>query len=258
MSVDKALLVVELLMRAEAPMSARDIADHLHLNRTTAHRLLNALMHRSWVEKAIGGATYRLGARFVALAGVAVRQRDLFAEMRPVLEEISRKSRETVHVGVLDGFEVVHVDKIESPERVGVSSQIGSRGALHTTGLGKALLAASPASFIAAYLDASTAPGYPMRIADPAAFRRELALTRERGYSVDDEEDSIGVRCAGVAVLGADESPLFAISLTGPSPRFTRERIDDLVPDLLATAKTLSRVFGHDDQPEAIAITDED
>jgi DNA-binding IclR family transcriptional regulator len=84
-------------------------------------------------------------------------------------------------------------------------------------------------------------------MADPAAretLRADLARTRARGYSVDDEEDSVGVRCLGVAVRGADGLPAFAISLTGPSPRLTRERIAALAPEVVATAADLSRQFG--------------
>lgn len=145
---------------------------------------------------------------------------------------------------MLDGFEVVHIDKSESLERIGVSSQIGSRGMLHSTGLGKTLLATRPDGFLEAYLKVASHPRYPVPVADPTALRRKIERTRERGYSVDDEEDSIGVRCVGVAVRGAGGSLLFAISLTGPSPRFTRVRIEELAPSFISAAQNLSRSFG--------------
>jgi DNA-binding IclR family transcriptional regulator len=244
LSVDKALSIVELMMRRAEPLSARAIAAEAGINRTTTHRLLNALIHRGWIEKPAGTASYRLGLKFVALAHVGSHGRSFLEEVRPAMEHLSRLTRETVHLGVLDGYEVLHVDKIESLERVGIASKIGSRGTPHTTGLGKALLAAGPDDVVEAYLAYAVGEDVPVRVADPAAFRADIARTRERGYSIDDEEDSIGVRCLGVAVRGAGGVPLFAISLTGPSPRFTLERVSAYGPEAIATAGALSRQLG--------------
>jgi DNA-binding IclR family transcriptional regulator len=244
LSVDKALSIVELLMRRAEPLSARAIAEQAGINRTTTHRLLNALIHRGWIEKPPGTASYRLGLKFVALAHVGSLGRSFLEEVRPAMEHLSRLTRETVHLGVLDGFEVLHVDKIESLERVGIASKIGSRGIPHTTGLGKALLAAGSDGALEDYLTYTASEESAARLDDPASFRAEIERTRERGYSIDDEEDSIGVRCLGVAVLGAGGAPLFAISLTGPSPRFTMERVEAYAPEVIATAQALSRQLG--------------
>src|SRR6478752_8872061 len=96
-SVDKALLIIELLMRRSTALSARDIAAGTGINRTTAHRLINALMHRGWIEKETGAA-YRASLRFLILANVAYQQRNVLEEIEPMLEELSLGSRETVHV----------------------------------------------------------------------------------------------------------------------------------------------------------------
>jgi DNA-binding IclR family transcriptional regulator len=244
LSVDKALSIVEILMRRTEPLSARAIADAAGINRTTTHRLLNALIHRGWIEKPAGTASYRLGLKFVALAHVGSLSRSFFDEVRPAMERLSRLTRETVHLGVLDGWDVLHVDKIDSLEHVGIASKIGSRGIPHSTGLGKALLAAGPDRVIDEYVAYATGPEPRSRLVDVAKFREEIARTRERGYSIDDEDDSIGVRCLGVAVLGAGNAPLFAMSLTGPSPRFTLERVATYAPEAMATARALSLQLG--------------
>jgi DNA-binding IclR family transcriptional regulator len=246
LSVDKALLVVELLLRDPDPLSARAIAEQLGINRTTTHRLLNALMFRGWIEKPTGTASYRLSLKFLALAHTATQARNFLEEVRPTLDHLSRLSRETAHLGVLDGFEVIHIDKIDSPERVGISSKTGSRATPHLTGLGKALLAASPDSLVDHYVQHVTSHAFNDRLVDPAAFYAELELTRRRGYSIDNEEDSIGVRCLGVAIRGAGGTPLFAMSLTGPSPRFTLDRVEALAPEIVEIAEALSRQFGWD------------
>jgi DNA-binding IclR family transcriptional regulator len=252
LSVDKALLIVELLMREEDSLTAREIAERIGINRTTAHRLVNALIQRGWIEKVVGSSSYRLSPRFLALARVSLQSHDFFAEIRPTLERLSRLSRETVHLGVMDGFEIVHVDKVDSPEAIGVSSKIGSRAVPHVTGLGKAILAASARRFVDEYLAyARKLPG-PERVTDPRALLAELELTRVRGYSIDNEEASIGVRCLGVAVRGASGEPLVAISLTGPSPRFTPDRLEACVPEMVRTARELSVQFGWEEPLAAV------
>lgn len=244
LSVDKTLSIVELLMREAAPLTAREIAERLGINRTTTHRLLNAVIHRGWVEKAAGTASYRLNLRFLALARLSIGARDFVTDLRPALERLSLLSRETVHLGIMDGFEIVHIDRVESPERVGISSKMGSRAVPHVTGLGKAILAASADGIVDDYLQHARQCPPPYTVLDAAPLQRELQLTRERGYSVDNEEDSIGVRCLGVAIRGAGGAPLFAISLTGPSPRFTSERLEGCAPDVVAIARALSIQFG--------------
>src|SRR5262245_44015288 len=103
LSGDKLLVVVELLMcRAEA-LPARTIAQELGINRTTVHRALNTLMYRGWVERRSGATDYRLSVKFLALAHVSIQTRSFLEEVRPALDALSRLSRETVHVGVLDG-----------------------------------------------------------------------------------------------------------------------------------------------------------
>jgi DNA-binding IclR family transcriptional regulator len=228
LSVGKALAIVEALLQGPRPLSAREIGERSGVNRTTAHRLLNTLILHGWVDRSTEGR-YRLSTKFLALAHVSVQVRGLFDEIRPALVPLSELSRETVHVGVLDGFDVVHVDKIESLEHVGVSSRIGTRGVTHRTSLGKALLAASPDAFVSSYIEQGRHREPPFTVEAPHVIWESIARTRASGFSIDDEEDSIGVRCLGVAVRGVGGHPLFAISITGPSPRFTREVCERLI-----------------------------
>ena len=245
LSVGKALAIIEALLQAPKPLSAREIGERSGVNRTTAHRLLNTFILHGWVERYHEGG-YRLSMKFVALAHVSVQARGLFNEIRPALLPLSELSRETIHVGVLDAFDVVHVDKIESLEQVGISSRIGARGVAHRTGLGKALLAASSDAFVAAYIEQGQQREAPFTVQAADLVWEAVFRTRETGYSLDDEEDSIGVRCLGAAIRGAGSSPLFAVSITGPSPRFTLDACARLAPMLLSIAGRLSKQFGGD------------
>ncbi|MFM9106940.1 MAG: IclR family transcriptional regulator [Chloroflexota bacterium] len=248
-SVDKALSIIEVLLRDARTKPARDIADQTGVNRTTAHRLLNALIQRGWAERVPGSSEYGLGWRFMALMRIALDQRDLFAEVRPILETLSDTSRETVHLGVMDGMDILHVDKVDSPEAIGVSSKIGSRAVPHLTGLGKAILAASDRDSLDQYIRYALTLTGAEAMTDPDRFREELRQIAAAGYSVDDEEASPGVRCLGMAIRGADGAPLFAISVTGPAGRFTRDRLQAFAPTMLDVGRQLSGRFGWE-EPE--------
>ena len=252
-SVDRALAIVELLLRAGEPLTVREAAAGTGINRTTAHRLLTSLHHRGWVERTAGGA-YRPSLRFLALVRIAQDGRDFVDEVRPTMERLALLSRETVHLGVLDNHDILHIAKIESPEIVGVSSRIGTRATPHVTGLGKALLAAGTDEELAGYIRQARTRATADAPLDPDLLRAEIALARERGYSIDDGESSPGVRCLAVAIRGVDDRPLFAISLTGPAARFTPQRLATCVPEMLAVAQMLSIRFGGQSSPGPQAV----
>jgi len=256
-SVEKALAIVELLMRHGDALPAREIALRIGINRTTTHRLLNSLMRRGWIEKEPHGAAYRISLRHLVLSTLAYQQRDVLNALRPTLKQLSEHSRETVHVGVLDDYHIVHVDKIDSPERVGVSSPIGTRALAHLTALGKAILAVSSAEAVQAYIDHVNRDERGTRL-DAVWLRDELERTRERGYSIDDEEDSPGVRCIGAAIVAGSGEPIFAISITGPSGRFTLDRARACAPELTEATSALSRQFGWLAPPARLSRDDPD
>jgi DNA-binding IclR family transcriptional regulator len=253
-SVDRALAIVELLLRSGAPLTVREVAAGTGINRTTAHRLLASLHRRGWIERVADSAAYRPGLRYLALVRASLAGRDFVDEVRPTMERLSLLSRETVHLGVLDNHDVLHIEKVESPEIVGVSSRVGTRAAPHVTGLGKALLASGPDEDLEAYIEHARKRSSPASAFDPETFRAEITLVRRRGYSIDDGESSPGVRCLAVAVSGVGGSPLFAISLTGPSGRFTPERMASCVPEMLAMARDLSTQFGGEANPGSEAV----
>jgi DNA-binding IclR family transcriptional regulator len=253
-SVDRALAIVELLLRSSSPLTVREVAVGTSINRTTAHRLLASLHRRGWIERVAGSAAYRPGLRYLALVRASLSGRDFVDEVRPTMERLSLLSRETVHLGVLDNHDVLHIEKVDSPEIVGVSSRVGTRATPHVTGLGKALLASGPDEELEAYIEHAGKRSLPSSAFDAEAFRAEIALARRRGYSIDDGESSPGVRCLAVAVRGAGGNPLFAISLTGPSGRFTAERMASCVPEMLAVARDLSTRFGGEADPRREAV----
>jgi len=241
-TVEKSLRILELLLAAEQELTIGQIVDRTGMHRASVQRALTTLHALGWVERPAVRPVYRLSLRLYALAHVFTRNYDLLARLQPLLVELSVRSRETAHLGILDGWQVLHLGRQESPQRVGVTSPIGSRGWAHTSGMGKALLAGRPDAFLHAYIAATGLPGLTAHsLTTPEAFLAEMAMVRSQGYSIDDEEDSIGVRCLGAALPVAHGPAVLAVSITGPSPRFTQQCAHEFAPALL---DLISRVSG--------------
>jgi IclR family acetate operon transcriptional repressor len=210
------------------------------MHRASVHRLLTSLHALGWVERPNTRPIFRISLRLYALAHVFVRNYGLLDRLQPLLEELSALSRETAHLGLLDGWEILHIGRVESPERVGVASRIGGRGWAHTSSMGKALLAAQPDAVVDAYIAATGLPQMTAHsITRPDDFHAEIATIRRQGFSIDNEEDAIGVRCLGTTLPTLQGAPLLAVSITGPSPRFTLEDAYRFAPTLCAIVDRL-------------------
>lgn len=233
-TVEKSLRLLELLLTAQHGLTIAQLVARTGLHRASVHRLLTTLHALGWVERPASRPIYRISLRLYALVHVFVRNYGLLDRLQPLLTELSERSRETVHLGILDGWEVLHLARVESLERVGVASRVGSRGWAHTSGMGKALLAGQAETFLDAYIAETGLPAMTERsITTPEAFRAEIALIRRQGFSIDNEEDAIGVRCLGIALSATQGPPVLAISVTGPSPRFTLDQAYDFAPTMV-------------------------
>lgn len=233
-TVEKSLRILELLLAAQEGLGISYIAAQTGMPRASAHRLLTTLHALGWVERPASRPIFRISLRLYALAHVFVRNYGLLQRLQPLLTELSLCSRETVHLGVLDGWKCLVIGREDSPERVGIGARVGGRGWAHTSSLGKALLAGQSDTFLQAYIAATGLPGMTENsITTPEAFWAEIAIIRRQGFSVDDEEDSIGVHCIGATLPTVYGPALLGVSIAGPSTRFTLEKASQFAPLLL-------------------------
>jgi DNA-binding IclR family transcriptional regulator len=228
-SVDRALQILELL-GAGHPVRVMDVADHLAVARSTAHRLLAALVRRNFVVQD-AAKLYHRGPAFGA-AGFGLNRMPLLrAAVRPHLEALESRVHETCHLALLEGNGVRFIDGVESRQVLRVGPRIGMLLPAHTTAAGKALLAElSEADFFALY--PRGLPGMRAEIAKRAALRRELIAARKRGYATNFDESERGVTAAAVALKDVEGRPVGSMALAGPSVRCPRSRIESLVASL--------------------------
>lgn len=186
-----------------------------------------------------------VGVKAFTVGSAFVRARDFVAIARPFMRELMELSGETVNLAVLDQDEPVYLTQIECRQMIRAHALPGVRPPAHCSGVGKALLATLPEARVAALAQRRGLPRYtPKTIVTLAALREELARVRERGWAVDDEEHSLGMRCVASVLRDEHGEAIAAISLTGPAARMTDARLPELGAAVRATALKITLALG--------------
>jgi IclR family transcriptional regulator, acetate operon repressor len=245
-SVDRACALLHVLGRTPGGASLSQLSRETGLHKSTARRILVSLVAAGLVRQAPPDDHYRLGPALPHLGDAARLHLFDGNVAHSILRTLRDQTRETVHLGIPDRFELVYVDKIESQQSLQVASRIGARTPLYCTGLGKAYLAHMPEGWIADYLAAvELAARTPNTITDPAALLAELAKTRGRGWSLDDVENEADVRCVGAPVIDSSGTVVAAVSVTGPASRLTMDKVPGTAALLVNAATRLGDSSPH-------------
>ncbi len=219
-----------------------NLAKSLGLTRSTTYRLLSALVRAGYLKHEPRGG-YRLGPQLIRLGFKAYSQLHLPTVARPHLEMLRDLTSETVHLAVLEGSEVVYIDKVAGSRELQLASQIGSRFPAQSTALGKAILAWLPEEQVRSIF----VPGLKRTertIADWTSFSEELRKTRERGYALDLEENEPGVRCVAAPIWGAKGEPVAAVSISTATIYLDENRIAPVALTVRQVAEAISRELG--------------
>lgn len=198
-------------------LTLADLVERTGLPKATAHRLAGQLVELGALQRV--DDWYQLGVRLMELAGLVPLQHHLREVAVPFLHDLFAETRETVHLGVLDGSSVVYVDRVDGHRRANVPTRIGFRMPAYCTGLGKALLAFAPQPLIDRVIANELVALTPRTIVVPSVLREELRQVRATGVAYDREENQIGVACVAAAVVTQGGGAVVAISVTGPVDR---------------------------------------
>jgi IclR family KDG regulon transcriptional repressor len=248
--VERALDLLATFSTVEPELTLTELSSRLDLSASTTYRLLVTLENRRYVEHNHRTGGYALGVACLDLGTVFLSQLDLRDRVLPLLESLREECRETVHLAVLDRsqMEVIYLEKLEGLLPIGImGSRVGGRAPAHCTGLGKCLLAYVPDPVVRELYSADGMRAYtPNTITDVDELLLEMAMTRERGYAVDDMEHEPDVKCIAAPVWNHRQDVVGAISVSGPEQRMNRliaER--DLIGSVLDAAQEASMRMGH-------------
>jgi IclR family transcriptional regulator, KDG regulon repressor len=242
-SVTNAARLLKAFLSREETLGVSELARRLGLGKSAVHRLLATLAAEGLVAREPDGS-YRLGLVVFEL-GEAVRSHmDLHAAAGPVLVELREQTGESSQVGVLDGDQVVYVDRLESSHSLRLMHEAGRRVPLHCTSSGKVLLADLPEAHVERVIAAGLHPHTPHTITTPEALRAELAVVRRRGWADAVNEREIGVASLAAPVRGPGGDVVAAISVGAPITRFRAVPRQRLARAVVEAGEAVSRRLG--------------
>jgi IclR family transcriptional regulator, acetate operon repressor len=253
-SLEKAIDVLDAISACPDGISQADLSERVTLPRTTLYRILATLNARGLVRRDPARRVYCLGFRCVEMARQAYALPDLVSASSYELRALRDLTGETSYVGALEGIDVVSLERYDSPHTLRSRTSHGHRKPVYATSQGKAILAALPGAERDAIMSAlRLKPHTAMTITDRRRLLAELRVIVSRGYAIDDEENVLGTRCVGAAIVDLQGLVRGAISVAGPVYRLTHRRLELLGPEIVAAAKHIGTLL----PPLRVGVSDD-
>jgi len=226
---------------ADGPISLAALAERLGLTRSTTHRLANALIDRRFLTF-LPRLGYKLGPKLLDLGSIAQRQVNLVQVAQPILGDLATLTGDTVHLGVLDESRALYLEKLPGRRRVEISSRIGDRQPMTSTGLGKALLLdGNPLSWRQQFeIDKRDGP----LALDFESWRSRMERYVQTGIAFDLEENEDQIRCVAAPIRNASGEIVAAISVSSAAQYMSDERMEALSGDVGQAARDISAELG--------------
>jgi IclR family acetate operon transcriptional repressor len=244
-SVDRALLIIETLAEDDEGYRLTDLAVRTGLSPSTVHRLLTTLEKRRFVQFDRSESMWHIGAQSFAVGSTFVRRRNFATQALPYLRKLRDQTRETANLAVVDDGSIVILTRVESREIMRSVTRVGGRVPMAASGLGKALLSTYPEEDVFAIIRREGMPRLTSKsIVRAGELCKSLHDTRQRGYSIDDEEAQVGLRCVSAVVYDNHREPLAAISVSGKASRVPNDRLPTLGKFVQEVATELTCALG--------------
>ncbi|WP_330328110.1 IclR family transcriptional regulator [Streptomyces pseudovenezuelae] len=235
--LDRAAGILDCFIPSGEAFRLSELSVRSGLPKPTVHRLAADLVRLGWLERS--GPHYRLGAKLFELGSLVPHRLDLREAALPFLQDLFEATRETVHLGVREGLEIVYLERIHGHEALRLPSRIGGSLPLSCTGVGKALLAFSGPELTEELLSQPLPSLTPHSITDPARLRTALEKTQVSGLAYEEQEAALGVSCIAAPVFDGGTA-VAALSVAVPRDRFSPAQ---LAPAVRTAALGLSRVL---------------
>jgi len=243
-SIERAIRILNLLSDEGRELRLQEICDRLDLNKSTAHGIISTLKYYGFIGQNEDTQKYHLGLKLCELGSRVLNKMDIREVSAPVLKTVCSEIGETAFLGVLDGCDVVFIDKCESSRSLRVSTSIGTRQCAHTSAIGKAILA-----FLGEEEQIRHFPGefeaytkYSIR--NQEELVKELHETKRRGYSVVDEEYAEGLIAVGAPIFNHEGKVAGGIGVVGSTAKITKKRLPGVGRILCDAAEKISMDLG--------------
>ncbi len=244
-SVANAARMLREFGKGERELGVTELSRRLGIGKSTAHRLAHTLAHERLLDQDPETGAYRLGLAVYELGISVSAGMDLHHAATPVLEQLRNMTRETIQVAVLDGREVIYVERHESPQALRIFGRVGHRNWAHCTSTGKLLLAYLPQESLERTLDGWLLERRtPYTIADQAALRKDLAAIRTRGWAENVNESEVGAASVAAPIRNVFGEVVAAVSIVGPVQRLDGESLRRFARPAVEAGNAISRRLG--------------
>ena len=242
-TVVKSINLLEILAEANEPVGVTELSKILGFTKSNAHRILQTWQYLGYVQACPKSGKYKMSLKIWEIANQVIDKLNLRDIALPHMRELLQKCNETVHLSVLDGAEVIYIDKLDSNHPVGAYSSIGGRAPAYCVATGKVLLAHRSEETIAKVAEnmeqftANTIHTYPSLIS-------EMEKIRKNGYSLNLGEWRSSVRGLG-APIRTQSGVIAAIGISGPVERLKKKTLTLFAPEVVAAANKISTQLGY-------------
>ena len=246
-SIDRALDIIEVLSQENEGLGVTEIAGRIGLHKSTAHRIIATMSDRGYLNRTDKG-TYKIGLKLIEAVSCYINSLELQTEARPYVAQITSELGLTSHLGVLDGDQVVYIEKMDVFSNVRMYSQIGVRVHAYSCSLGKCLLSNYSSQQVRKIMvNCSFIRFTKKTLGSVDQLIADLDKVRSRGWAIDDEEAEVGHRCIGAPIYDYRGDIIAAISASGPTSLLTKDRIEPVAEYVRKQALEISKSMGYID-----------
>ena len=249
---ERALLLLEIIAKADAPVTLNELVAHIQLPKATTHRFVALLETLGFVQRSTDGHRYEIGHRLTTLALHAIRRSFQLAPRRAILSALVKEVGETCNITMLDGDRLIYIDRVESDWPLQFNLKVGSHVPLHCTASGKLFLALSPLSLRKALFRSQPLHRHtPRSLTTAAKLEPELEKIRKSGIGTDNEEFIDGMSAAAVPVHGSTGHIVATVAVHGPTSRLPLARAISHVAALQKAARAIEQSMLENEMPRA-------
>lgn len=244
-SIDRAVAILECFSENKRELKLSEIANRLDLNKSTVHGLLNTLKYHGFIDQDEITQKYRLGIRFMVYGDLVINSIDITNIAYPVIERVCEKIEETVHIAMMDGTDVVYIEKKECNKSVKTSTKIGVRVPAYLTADGKIILSYMERERLKGLLPRNIKQLTPNTITDKQRLLDILSEMKDKGYAIDFEETVQGLVCVAAPIFSHTGTVKYSLSVTGPTVRMTEDKIKEYINIIKEAANEISCRIGY-------------
>lgn len=243
-ALDRAVVLLRALAR-EGKATLSDLAAQTEMPPSSAHRLLATLAAHGLVEFADATQEWMIGVEAFRIGSAFVQRSNLVDVSREVMRRLVDETGETANLAIADDGEVVFLSQVDTQNPIRAFFRAGTRVHMHSSGIGKALLAEFAPRRVEQIVALRGLPAFTAKtLSTPDALRADLEETRRRGWSLDDEERFDGMRCIAAPIFNAYGEPVAGVSISGPAVRFGDRALAGLGARVRRAADDITRLTG--------------